>query len=227
MSAAGIGTGAVRDELECHLRDSFDALVRSGLDPATAFAEAAAKLGAPTALRREYATALTRWTRLKRFLGRRVELFPADMRICAWAAIPAAVMGVIGVIQYLETNWIFFARETLASGHYSGAISGGLFSALVLLISLTGLVGAHGYLRHGTYISARNLARFWVFTGWLGLVVLLMVVRALGNGSLANDGRLVLSTLRPWPLSLTLGVALLAYHDWKKRLCAAAPKSGV
>lgn len=81
MQAAGFGPGAVRDELESHLRDSFASRVQSGQDPDCAFIAAAEKLGPAREIQREFNAALSRRDRIKRFLGRRVEFFPTDMRL--------------------------------------------------------------------------------------------------------------------------------------------------
>ena len=224
MSSAGIGPGPVRDELECHLRDGYDSRVRGDMDPATAFADAAAKLGAPKALRQEYNTAVTRWTRVKRFLGRRVELFPTDMRLCAWAAFPIGVFGIYGAIQNLYVNRILFSRP---EGSYSGIIFIGVLSLLLLLVSTTGLLGAVRYLRRPSYSPARNLVLFWVSNFWFYGVILLMLVRASSNGWLSSNGQPILSTLPSWPLCLSITVALVSYHDWKKRLIAALSKPTV
>ena len=225
MSAAGIGPGPVRDELECHLRDGYDSRVRADMDPAAAFADAATKLGAPKALRQEYNTAVTRWTRLKRFLGRRVELLPTDMRVYAWAAIPAGTYDLYCLIQALYLNRLGFLQASLATPYYGWALLLGLSAFAILLFNLAGIFGSIRYLRRPAYSSARMLAWFWVWTSWVYLVELLMFVSGLSSGNYSRNGTLLPDMLGAWPLTLTLVVALLTVLDWTKRLRAAFPKN--
>jgi hypothetical protein len=225
MTAAGIGAGPLRDELECHLRDGFDARVSSGLDPETAFTEAAARLGAPKNLRQEYDAAVSRWTRVKRFLGRRVELFPTDMRLCAWAAIPAGTSGIYFAILNLYVNRIFFTRETLAAGHYAGAVRLGLEYGLVAFISVMSFRAAILYLRRPAYGPARSLVLFWVSSAWFIGTFILQGMEALSRSDLSSKGRLIMNSLSMWPLVLTIAVALVSYYDWTKRLRGVSQKT--
>lgn len=220
MSAAGIGPGPVRDELECHLRDGYDSRVRSGMDPATAFADAATKLGAPKALRQEYNTAVTRWTRVKRFLGRRVELLPTDMRVCAWAAIPLGIYHFYSLADALYMNGIG-VTSTTGTSVQRAVIFFGLLAAAILLFNLTGVVSAIRYLRRPTYSTARMLAWFYVCIAWFYLILSLMFVGGMSAGNYSSNGRVLPDLLEFWHVAITLVVALITFLDWDKRLRTA------
>jgi hypothetical protein len=218
MQAAGIGPGPVRDELESHLRDGLDAGLRSGLNPASAFAKATLDLGQPQDLHREYHAAHPFWARVRSLLRRRVELFPSDMKLCAWAAIPTSCYGIYFSCLNAYANRIFFSRETLAAGHYGSAIQLGLEYTLGPLICLLTIRAAIRYLHRPDFGPARTLAMFWVASAWYIGTFLLMLWAAFGEGSLDSNGRALLSSLSMRPRCLTIAVALIAYHDWRKRL---------
>lgn len=54
LSASGIISSEILDELESHLRDDMDRRLRSGAGPEQAFREAARRVGSPEILRVEY-----------------------------------------------------------------------------------------------------------------------------------------------------------------------------
>jgi Clp amino terminal domain, pathogenicity island component len=55
MSAGGIKTPTVLDELECHLRDDIEQQMRSGITAQSAFESAVQQIGQPRALKIEFA----------------------------------------------------------------------------------------------------------------------------------------------------------------------------
>src|SRR3954468_4232181 len=55
MSAGGIKTRAILDELESHLRDDIEQQLRSGIAAQSAFENAAREIGQPYALKTEFA----------------------------------------------------------------------------------------------------------------------------------------------------------------------------
>jgi hypothetical protein len=223
MQTAGIGPGPVRDELESHLRDAFSTRVQSGQDPAAAFTGALERLGPGRDIQQEFNTALGPRGRIKRLLGRRVELFPSEMRLCAWAAIPASVFGIYFAFLNAYANRIFFARKTLAAGHYASAIQLGLEYILILLISGISLLAAIRYLRRPAYTPARSLVLFWVASAWYIGTFVLKLVDALSRGGLASNGTPLMSSLSMWPRCLTIAIAMLSFHDWCKRLRKPRP----
>jgi hypothetical protein len=218
MQAAGISPGPVRDELESHLRESFDSVVQSGMSPDVAFSVATENLGAARDLRREYNLSLTRWARLKRFLGRRVELFPSDMTICAWAAIPGSLCLIYKTIESIRAFPID-ARHPLTYGLVANA-----FWALpAMAISSSGLFHAVRVLVRKSPKSALQLAFLWTVVFWVLSLATLMLLQARNHEFTyvrMNDGSLtVLAEFPPgWAALLTLATAVIGFMDWSRRL---------
>jgi hypothetical protein len=60
MLAAGLRTPELVEELELHLREEVEQQMRGGAEPTEAFAAAAARMGSPIVLQREFSK-LSRW----------------------------------------------------------------------------------------------------------------------------------------------------------------------
>lgn len=217
MQAAGIGPGEVRDELESHLRDAFEAQRRLGQEPETAFTAATARLGAARELGTEFQHKLGRWGRAKRLLGRRVELLPTDLRWQARATIPVGLLLVAGGIQTLYVNRISLDWDRIRQGDVFIPV----FSALVFLAAFSGLRAALSYRRQPSAAAGKQLARFWSAILWLVSYVGLMILRAYASGSYATvNGRFqpILRNLPGWAaITLTLTMLVL-YLDWHRRI---------
>jgi hypothetical protein len=84
----------VLDELDAHLRDDFERMVRSGESPDRAWSAAVARIGAPERLAGEFA----------KLTGGRAAWLPARIAAVAFIALAAATCGVIA--------WRFLAGST-------------------------------------------------------------------------------------------------------------------
>jgi hypothetical protein len=69
IDAEGVKGPRVLDELESHLRDDIEQQLRSGLSPEQAFETAAARMGKPQALNREFAKAYTALAAFRKMMG--------------------------------------------------------------------------------------------------------------------------------------------------------------
>jgi hypothetical protein len=221
MQTAGIGPGPVRDELESHLRDAFSTRVQSGQDPAAAFTGALERLGPGRDIQQEFNTALGPRGRIKRLLGRRVELFPCEMRLCAWAAIPSSLWLAYTSIQTSNLAEILTHWDRIGRAEIFIFLFVLLVAAIPLSIAWTGLSAAVRYIRQPGVGAGQQLAAYWsitlLFAGYFGL----MFVQALADGRyIVRNGHFelqpaVLSTGASAALGLT---ACIGYIIWFKRI---------
>jgi hypothetical protein len=168
MRAAGIGPGPVRDELECHLRDKFAELVRTGLSEDEAFRLAVESLGQGPALRREFEEALTLRQRAFRILRAPVEVFPADLRSVAKCSI---VMGVILVFSAIDTIAEILREDASLEGIDWGIVASA--TAFMLLLANYLLWNGSVYLRRKHVPASLRLADAWAAIVWIFGCVLL------------------------------------------------------
>lgn len=142
MAAGGLDDPAVLDELESHLREQADELIRSGTDPEGAFRIAAGRIGEARALRPEFA-------KVER---RRVALFrntPLALKILAAGFV---LMGLSG-LSFLPL---------LGLGSVSANVPG--------IISCTALCGVQFMIGAGLW-QRRNFWRCCAL-GWAALYLL-------------------------------------------------------
>ena len=157
LQQAGIGPGAVRDELEGHLRDAVDELMRSGRSEEVAFTEAVTRLGPAIELKRQYDLAVPLSSRVWKFVRQPIGVFPKDMRFCAWGAL---VLGlrymIVGLRKTFDDRLITMLLTT-----DDGILLVALSCALPLVVGLLGFVASCSYLGRRQRAAAYALATFW------------------------------------------------------------------
>lgn len=154
MSAALPGRPATVQELEEHLRDQVDALMKDGALPSVAFDLAASRLGDVRAIAGELQRMSARWP------------VPLESRGARLLAHMAVGFGVLMVVQYLAMSfWILAGRFKVL-----GVSSAGFSLALILgLIVVSGLAvqTSRRFLRRPNLRDARSVAAFNLFVVWL------------------------------------------------------------
>jgi hypothetical protein len=213
MQTAGIGPGDAREELESHLRDSFSSHLRTGLEPSAAFAVAAASLGSGRDLNREFNAGLGRWGRIKRLLGRRVEPFPADLRLCAWAILPSALILLDELVGALQVN-----AQVLGWSRMLGNPIG-IFSLAMIGLAVGAFWAAGSYLRKPRKAAAHGIILFWCanlwMVGYVGLAFAHTYSRELTFVPTTNGWMRPLFHLPPWWAFFALSLASMAsYLSW-------------
>ena len=109
MSAGGIKTPSVLDELESHLREDVERQIRSGTDAEKAFASAVKKIGPASALKKEF---------------RKNRSAPALEKLMLAIAVVVAAFGV-----FLTTATMILCYQTLAE-----RVTGFLALGFILLV---------------------------------------------------------------------------------------------
>lgn len=212
MQAAGISPGERRDELESHLRDGFEMLVNSGMDPALAFATAAEKLGAPAVIQQEFVASMSPAKRLQAFLKEPFGFFPTNLTVCAWAALLFGPMIMLSAFSNAANNGIF--ARLLDPSARSAGWPFALACLAGFLFGLLGLLGGVGYLRKRNFASSSQLAGFWIFFFWYAGILMIYLTVHFGEPAFGVEA---------WPPLMAAPVAIVAYFAWRKRLRTAIP----
>jgi hypothetical protein len=166
MSAAGIGPGAVRDELESHLREKFADLVRSGKSEPEAFAAAVEALGRGAALHREFETAMPWHRRMRRLLLQPVDVFPTDFGFVAKCSIAC---GTVLIGSGFRTTFRAIREVHELDLPLDEIRILWLALSLTLIFCCYFLWIAISYLRNRSFSAAGGLAGTWIILGWFYL----------------------------------------------------------
>ncbi len=209
MSAAGIGPGPVRDELESHLRETVEELVRSGESEPKAFAMAMARLGSGAQLRSECDAAISPVKRI----WRAVVFFPTNLCFAAWCAL--------GLGAYLSLTILRLTIE-IAGSYPQRVLTTSQVIVISLITLLIGWLAAYviraslSYLRKPSFPMARALAVSWTVTFW-------MFGTSAGSSVFGPA-----SSIQPYPALWTVLfsaacfiVARFVYEHWKRHLVLA------
>jgi hypothetical protein len=160
MAAAGIGPGPVRDELEGHLIETADALVKSGCTESEAFAMAETRLGAGERLREEYNIAVPRKTPLWTAFS----IFPANHRLVAWGTVAVGIHVLLATLRFMTEVGRLYRNGDLP---FDVLKIDALAALLIVAVSLRVLWVGAAYLRQPGFARGSALASTWSVIFWI------------------------------------------------------------
>ena len=164
------------DELESHLRDAFEAQLRSGSDPQQAFDIAVRRIGRPDALRHEFASASTLLDDLKNVILTLVGIPNQNLSTTmnttrvepAWATYLKATAFLVPAMFLATLSAIFVVpklQQICLDAGLPQATAGGFWNVVYSSIQLILTIGHYGVLI-GIAVIACLLLLEWRFTQW-------------------------------------------------------------
>jgi hypothetical protein len=129
MLAAGIKSPAPMDELELHLREEIERLMKAGMSGQAAFNSAVQSMGQPATLQHEFAkTGASKWTRLQRLKGALLRFIGIPHPATALADSAQDILEMSGKEalgfhhDFIGTEHVLLALLNVKSGTVSGVL---------------------------------------------------------------------------------------------------------